>query len=323
MTLISKAVDEKGRPIDFSSNKYEKLLKENNGQLDINLLIKNGSPVIPISRPVIRGLNEAMKMYAELLKVYGVPKRVVVETARDLKDHTVVKEQQAFHTDNAKNLYAHLEKQIKENKKYHLTLDVDSWEELKTYEEQNKTKIELYIRQNGRDLLTGEKIILNDLDNIWLYKLTAIMNGRDIWSAKLDMILSIIFFVQFVFGTIGILMLLLMFNNISNSIAMKLDWRKKYIDMLMAIGCTQSICKKIYYGFFWFRNGMAYMAAIGRNSIWLTFMNQIMDKHIGITIENRYTSLNLVIEIGIVGSVIVLGLLLRQWGKVQWTEKIR
>ena len=165
MTLISKAVDENGRPIDFSSNKYEKLLKENNGQLDINLLIKNGSPVIPISRPVIRGLNEAMKMYAELLKVYGVPKRVVVETARDLKDHTVVKEQQAFHTDNAKNLYAHLEKQIKENKKYHLTLDVDSWEELKTYEEQNKTKIELYIRQNGRDLLTGEKIILNDLDN--------------------------------------------------------------------------------------------------------------------------------------------------------------
>lgn len=165
--------------------------------------------------------------------------------------------------------------------------------------------------------------ILNDLDNIWLYKLTAIMNGRDIWSAKLDMILSIIFFVQFVFGTIGILMLLLMFNNISNSIAMKLDWRKKYIDMLMAIGCTQSICKKIYYGFFWFRNGMAYMAAIGWNSIWLTFMNQIMDKHIGITIENRYTSLNLVIEIGIVGSVIVLGLLLRQWGKVQWTEKIR
>ena len=104
---------------------------------------------------------------------------------------------------------------------------------------------------------------------------------------------------------------------------MKLDWRKKYIDMLMAIGCTQSICKKIYYGFFWFRNGMAYMAAIGWNSIWLTFMNQIMDKHIGITIENRYTSLNLVIEIGIVGSVIVLGLLLRQWGKVQWTEKIR
>lgn len=65
------------------------------------------------------------------------------------------------------------------------------------------------------------------------------------------------------------------------------------------------------------------MAAIGWNSIWLTFMNQIMDKHIGITIENRYTSLNLVIEIGIVGSVIVLGLLLRQWGKVQWTEKIR
>ena len=165
MTLISRAVDENGKPIDFSSNKYEKLLKENNGQLNINLLIKNGSPVIPISRSVIRGLNEAMKMYTELVKVYGVPKRVVIETARDLKDHTVVKEQQAYHTDNAKNLYAHLEKQIKENKKYHLTLDVDNWEELKAYEEQNKVKIELYIRQNGRDLLTGEKIILNDLDN--------------------------------------------------------------------------------------------------------------------------------------------------------------
>lgn len=165
--------------------------------------------------------------------------------------------------------------------------------------------------------------ILNDLDNIWLYKLIAIMNGRDIWSAKLDMVLSIIFFVQFVFGIIGILMLLLMFNSISNSIAMKLDSRKKYIDMLVAIGCTQRICKKLYYGFFWIRNGIAYMAAIVWNSIWLTYMNQIMEKHIGITMENRYNNWNLVIEIGIVGSVIVLGLLLRQWGNVQWTEKIK
>ena len=65
------------------------------------------------------------------------------------------------------------------------------------------------------------------------------------------------------------------------------------------------------------------MAAIVWNSIWLTYMNQIMEKHIGITMENRYNNWNLVIEIGIVGSVIVLGLLLRQWGKVQWTEKIR
>ena len=104
MTLISKAVDEEGNPLDFSANKYEKILEENGGKLNIDLLLEEENPLIPISRPVIRGLNEAMKMYTELVKVYGVPKRVVIETARDLKDHSIIGTQSEKHFDQTKKL---------------------------------------------------------------------------------------------------------------------------------------------------------------------------------------------------------------------------
>ena len=62
MTRISNAVDENGVYYDFSANKYEKKLRENGGKLDIQLLMEDGKPVIPISRPVIRALNETMKV---------------------------------------------------------------------------------------------------------------------------------------------------------------------------------------------------------------------------------------------------------------------
>lgn len=44
MTLISKAVDEEGNPLDFSANKYEKILEENGGKLNIDLLLEEGNP---------------------------------------------------------------------------------------------------------------------------------------------------------------------------------------------------------------------------------------------------------------------------------------
>lgn len=165
MTRISNAVDENGVYYDFSANKYEKKLRENGGKLDIQLLIEDGKPVIPISRPVIRALNETMKVYTELVKVYGVPKRVVIETARDLKDHTVVKQQSASHFDNMKSLHANLLKQLGEHKEYKAISYVEDWDTVEQYVQKNRSKIELYIRQNGVDLLTGEPILLNHLED--------------------------------------------------------------------------------------------------------------------------------------------------------------
>ena len=164
MTLISKAVDEDGNPLDFSANKYEKILEENGGKLNIDLLLENGNPVIPISRPVIRGLNEAMKMYTELVKVYGVPKRVVVETARDLKDHSIIGTQSEKHFDQTKKLYDYLVEQFGGEKNFAKKSNVEEWEQIESYVNKNKVKIELYLRQNGVDLLTGEKININELE---------------------------------------------------------------------------------------------------------------------------------------------------------------
>lgn len=164
MTLISKAVDEDGNPLNFSANKYEKILEENGGNLNINLLFENGNPVIPISRPVIRGLNEAMKMYTELVKVYGVPKRVVIETARDLKDHSIIGTQSEKHFDKTKNLFDYLVDQFGGKKNFAKKSNVEEWEQIESYVNKNKVKIELYLRQNGVDLLTGEKININELE---------------------------------------------------------------------------------------------------------------------------------------------------------------
>lgn len=164
MTLISKAVDEEGNPLDFSANKYEKILEENGGKLNIDLLLEDGNPLIPISRPVIRGLNEAMKMYTELVKVYGVPKRVVIETARDLKDHSIIGTQSEKHFDQTKKLYDYLVEQFGGEKNFAKKTNVEEWEQIESYVNKNKVKIELYLRQNGVDLLTGEKININELE---------------------------------------------------------------------------------------------------------------------------------------------------------------
>lgn len=164
MTLISKAVDEEGNPLDFSANKYEKILEENGGKLNIDLLLEEGNPIIPISRPVIRGLNEAMKMYTELVKVYGVPKRVVIETARDLKDHSIIGTQSEKHFDQTKKLYDYLVEQFGGEKNFAKKSNVEEWEQIESYVNKNKVKIELYLRQNGVDLLTGEKININELE---------------------------------------------------------------------------------------------------------------------------------------------------------------
>lgn len=164
MTLISKAVDEDGNPLDFSANRYEKILEENDGKLNVDLLLKDGSPLIPISRPVIRGLNEAMKMYTELVKVYGVPKRVVIETARDLKDHSIIGTQSEKHFDQTKKLFDYLVEQFGGEKNFAKKSNVEEWEQIESYVNKNKVKIELYLRQNGVDLLTGEKININELE---------------------------------------------------------------------------------------------------------------------------------------------------------------
>lgn len=167
MTLIHNATDIDGNPIHFDSNKYVERLAKNDNRLDVNLLIDHGKPFIPVSRPVIRALNECFKVYSDVVKMYGVPSRIVVETAKDLKDFSEVKTVPAKHYDEMKKCYEDLKKQIAELKKKrkNISFGLDSWDELEKYLLQNKRKIELYIRQNGRDMISGDPIDINNLND--------------------------------------------------------------------------------------------------------------------------------------------------------------
>jgi len=166
MTLITEATDLDGNRINFESNKYMTLLKDTK-KLSIDLLIQDGKPFIPIARPVIRALNECFKLYEEVVNTYGVPDRVVIETARDLKDSAHDGDEPAKHFDQMKNLYDYLTKQMKEQKdnarisKQYL----EDWDVIEPYLEKNKRKVELYIRQNGRDMVTGDEIDIQKLED--------------------------------------------------------------------------------------------------------------------------------------------------------------
>lgn len=166
MTLITEATDLDGNRINFDSNKYMTLLKDTK-KLSIDLLMQDGKPFIPIARPVIRALNECFKLYEEVVNTYGVPDRVVIETARDLKDSAHDGDEPAKHFDQMKNLYDYLTKQMKEQKdnakisKHYL----EDWDVIQPYLEKNKRKVELYIRQNGRDMVTGDEIDIQKLED--------------------------------------------------------------------------------------------------------------------------------------------------------------
>ena len=170
MTRITNAVDLNGNSYDFSANKYEKKIRKNGGNMDVSLLLEDGRNVIPISRPVIRGLNEAMKLYLKLVEVFGVPDRLIIETARNLKDHTVVDEKKEKvtygKTLNAKMkaLYEHLEtKRNKKENELAKKTPLESWDDLEAKFDRHKLKVELYIRQNGLDLITGKPINIANL----------------------------------------------------------------------------------------------------------------------------------------------------------------
>ena len=168
--IISRATDLNGNKIDFLMNKYEKIIKENGNKLNIKLVLDNGKPVIPISRPTIRALNEVFKVYQGYVDIYGIPERVVIETARggdSIKDFTEQNGSPMKHYDKTSKLLDYLFEQLKEKDANNEILQgkIEEWDELESYYNSHKTEIELYIRQNGIDLLTGKKIDIAHLEN--------------------------------------------------------------------------------------------------------------------------------------------------------------
>lgn len=167
MTLLTNAVDENGNKVDYSSNKYLEIFKKN-PELNVNVLMKDGKPIVPMSRVVIRSLNECFKIYKAIIDTYGVPNRVVIETARELTDNSK-KAAPKKHIDILNDLYKNIQKQFKEAKKKEGLMPVNhlaEWDEIKQFYKQNsKDKIELYIRQLGKDMISGDPIDIYHLEN--------------------------------------------------------------------------------------------------------------------------------------------------------------
>lgn len=165
MTLISQATDRNGNSIDYISNKYVRRIKQNNNELNYNILVDNDKPVIPVSRPVLRALNECIKVYSGIVAAYGAPDRVIIETARDLTDSKEKKQRTLNTGDAARKQYDSLLEQLKEHKAYSAYFSIDEYDEIEKYLIKNKVKMQLYISQGGIDLLTGKPINLSNLDN--------------------------------------------------------------------------------------------------------------------------------------------------------------
>lgn len=170
MTLLTNAVDENGNKVDYSSNKYLEIFKKNS-ELNVNVLMTDGKPIVPMSRVVIRSLNECFKIYKAIIDTYGVPNRVIIETARELTDTSSDKKPMPKkHIDILNGLYKDIQKQIKEAKKKDALIPGNKlvdWDIIEQFYKQNRNrdKIELYIRQLGKDMISGDPIDIYHLEN--------------------------------------------------------------------------------------------------------------------------------------------------------------
>lgn len=157
MTILANAYDKNGEKINFTANKYVKRIEKNRGELSIYLLLEEGKPFVPISRAVIRSLNQCLKLYQEMVNTYGPADRIVIETAGDLFGE---KKATDSTLDATKKVYEQVEQQMKKRNR---SFELESWQEIEPLLKKNAKAIDLYIRQNGRDLLSGQKIDIHKL----------------------------------------------------------------------------------------------------------------------------------------------------------------
>lgn len=156
----------------------------------------------------------------------------------------------------------------------------------------------------------------NDLANIWLYKLRAAFSGNDIWNEEIDEILGVILLGQVVFGTIGIAMLLIMMNNLSNSIAMKLMSRRHYVQMLKQLGCTKQISQSIFLGLFCARTLLAFFLAMVINAQFIKQTNYYVKRYMYIPSSFVEYNWMLIFGVGIISIMLLWFSFQMQWRKM-------
>lgn len=156
-------------------------------------------------------------------------------------------------------------------------------------------------------------VITDKLDGIWINKFKAVFEGKDIWNEDLDEILGILFFCQFMFAVICIVLFIVMSNNINNSIAMKLARRKKYIDMLEILGCPLAVIKRIYLMFFQLRNIAALVISSFAGLCCVHLLNKYIHLGMKISISFVYISAQGILIIVALGIIFELFSFAKQW----------
>lgn len=156
---------------NLSTDKYTRLLDSNGHKLDLSLLVENGKSRLPISRTVLKALNVCMKVHNKITQLYGIPNKVVLETTRELKDfseQSVKCETRAKNNEKlldvfAKNSKAKFKKRTEIYKTLNEEQDIYKAISDHTGDKKLQKKIELYIRQEGVDLISMKKMNIDDI----------------------------------------------------------------------------------------------------------------------------------------------------------------
>lgn len=136
------------------------------------------------------------------------------------------------------------------------------------------------------DLSLGEEGGIGTTDQIrgiWISKIKAVMDGKDIWNQEVDEFLVVIGLFQVIFGIVAVLLIFVMLNNLSNSFSMKLLRRECYITMLSRLGGRKKEIRRIYYIFFSTRNLVSLLVSCGINAGLTILFNRYIASLLGIS----------------------------------------
>ena len=188
--------------------------------------------------------------------------------------------------------------------------------ELHGYSEEDKNEIEQMGFRYIEDSDAGLQGKLDSLDHILIWKANALIHGKDVWNSELDEYIVTFAVFQAILAIVGIGLLLVMLNNLSNALSMKLVHRQKFIDMLFLLGETKRGIYKIYSTYFGIRPIFACICAF------LIYINICV-------LFNNYINENFGIQVGVSlihwWGLVVLGitfkLLTRRAFRKVWKEK--
>lgn len=153
----------------------------------------------------------------------------------------------------------------------------------------------------------------DSLDGIWIHKIYSVFIGKDIWNSDMDEILCMIFFCQVVFGIIGISLFFLMVNNLSNSFAMRITTREKYIHMMTQLGCPNPTCRCIFDGAYFMSVLIAYLGAVIVNGKMIQQLNNYLTERMYICFSFAPYDKGTIIILGMLNVFVLFVVFRKQW----------